>query len=65
MELSNCLEWLDINYAYLLVGLVLAVGVADLRGDVVLLRRHVVADTSEVGPLQVGIKLLGLAKLAI
>ena len=41
----------------LLVGLVLAVRVADLAADVVLLAEHVVPDTFRVGVLQIGVEV--------
>ena len=44
LTLANPYSWVEV----LLVGLVLAVGVADLLHHVVLLVEHVVADTGEV-----------------
>lgn len=41
----------------LLVGLVLTIGVADMRHQVVLLADHVVADTAHVGKLHVGVQI--------
>lgn len=43
--------------AYLLVGLVSTVGVADLAAEVVLLADHVVADTLSVGVLEVSVEV--------
>jgi hypothetical protein len=43
--------------AYLLVGLVSTVGVADLAAEVVLLADHVVADTLGVGVLEVSVEV--------
>ena len=49
--------WMKSVEAYLLVGLVSTVGVADLAAEVVLLANHVVADTLSVGVLEVSVEV--------
>jgi hypothetical protein len=49
------LTYPDTGVVVLLVWLVLAVGVANLRLEVVLLGLDEVADTAEVGPLHIGV----------
>lgn len=47
----------DTRVILLLVGLVRALGVADLRVEVLDVLGHVVADTAEVGPLEIGVEV--------
>jgi hypothetical protein len=51
------LTYPDTGVVVLLVWLVLAIGVANLRLEVVLLGLDEVADTAEVGPLHIGVQV--------